>query len=653
MKTRILLLSKFVIATLLAFAIPQMGNAQCTNFKAGFTDKVDSAKCVIYFTNSSSGTDSTTTYSWTFGDGTKSTDKNPQKSYSANGTFTVCMWMVKKTSSGFCRDSICRQITVKCNNSTSCTVKADFTYKADSGNCKKIVFTNTSTSTNNTTIYKWTFGNGTSATDKSPAHTYNDSGTKTVCLLVEKKDSNRTCKDSICKTITVCPGQTNTCKITAYFTYKADSANPSKIYFTNASTPVNNSTYYTWTFGNGTSSTASNPNITYSSPGTYQVCLKVKKVDGNYTCYDSICKTVTITNNTGGCKIDANFTWIKDSANCKKIKFTNTSTQFNSTTIFKWVFGDSTTSTDKNPIHEYTRTGTFTVCLLAIKVDGKDTCADTTCKTVTVNCDTGRTCTQQAYFIYTKDSSDCKKVAFTNLSTSGGTMQSFWKFGDGNTSTAKSPTHTYKDTGKYWVCLKMIWLDGGKTCTDSICKYVNVVCNGNNCTVNADFMYKADSSNCKKIMFKAIASSNGNFKWYFGDNTTATTYDASHTYSQGGNYNVCHVVTKMENGKICKDSVCKRLEVCTTKGIHDIENGTKASIYPNPFNNELTVTLASVYSEPITITIADMLGKTLHTETLPAGTVSTTMATAGLARGLYIVEITLDTITLHRQKLVK
>lgn len=43
-------------------------------------------------------------------------------------------------------------------------------------------------------------------------------------------------------------------------------------------------------------------------------------------------------------------------------------------------------------------------------------------------------------------------VAFTNLSSSGEDWE--WAFGDGSTSTIKSPTHTYKQPGTYRVVLK-------------------------------------------------------------------------------------------------------------------------------------------------------------------------------------------------------
>lgn len=48
-------------------------------------------------------------------------------------------------------------------------------------------------------------------------------------------------------------------------------------------------------------------------------------------------------------------------------------------------------------------------------------------------------------------STNCSSVTFNNASTNGKTYK--WNFGDGNTSTDKNPTHTYKESGDYVITL--------------------------------------------------------------------------------------------------------------------------------------------------------------------------------------------------------
>ena len=60
-------------------------------------------------------------------------------------------------------------------------------------------------------------------------------------------------------------------------------------------------------------------------------------------------------------------------------------------------------------------------------------------------------------------------VGFTNTSTGSATCE--WTFGDGNTSTLCSPSHTYATDGSYTVCLTVTSADG---CVDSICQSVTI-----------------------------------------------------------------------------------------------------------------------------------------------------------------------------------
>jgi PKD repeat protein len=55
-------------------------------------------------------------------------------------------------------------------------------------------------------------------------------------------------------------------------------------------------------------------------------------------------------------------------------------------------------------------------------------------------------------------------VTFTEASTNSPTSW-YWTFGDGSTSTAKSPSHTYSAKGTYTVSLKVTNAGGSNTLT--------------------------------------------------------------------------------------------------------------------------------------------------------------------------------------------
>ena len=91
-------------------------------------------------------------------------------------------------------------------------------------------------------------------------------------------------------------------------------------------------------------------------------------------CTDSAQKTINIVN-----KPVASFNSPSVRTACSApltVQFANTST---GATAYIWDFGDSTTSTDINPVHTYTDTGVFTVRLIAS--NGAGGCGDTIIQT--------------------------------------------------------------------------------------------------------------------------------------------------------------------------------------------------------------------------------------------------------------------------------
>ena len=114
--------------------------------------------------------------------------------------------------------------------------------------------------------------------------------------------------------------------------------------------------------------------------------------------------------------------------------------------------------------HTYTETGTYTVSLTVVGPAG----TDSTTKTdyITVN-----TLPPNAAFTGTPTSGTPDlRVAFANSSVRY--TQSTWNFGDGNTSTEDSPTHTYTAVGSYNVSLDV--LGEGGTHLETKTGYINV-----------------------------------------------------------------------------------------------------------------------------------------------------------------------------------
>lgn len=125
---------------------------------------------------------------------------------------------------------------------------------------------------------------------------------------------------------------------------------------------------------------------------------------------------------------------------------------------YVWDFGDGTTSTQTNPSHAYTASGTYPVNVL---VTSKYGCKNTANTTSSVTVYPG---TQARFTAEATDGTVMSPVYhFTNSSVNATTQ--IWYFGDGTTSTQKNPQHTFPDKGEYLVKLVTTNITG---CTDSI-----------------------------------------------------------------------------------------------------------------------------------------------------------------------------------------
>lgn len=278
----------------------------------------------------------------------------------------------------------------------------------------------------NPTSWLWDFGDGSSDSTQNTSHTYQAVGTYTVCLTATNTCGSKT----VCDSITI-----NCINPTAAYSHQVGGAT---VQFTD--TTAGGPMSWQWNFGDGNTSTSQNPSHTFNPPGTYWVCLIVSNLCG----VDTICDSVT------SCVVPAsNYSFI---VNGNQVTFSDTSSN---ATSWSWDFGDGNTSSQQNPIHNYTFQGTFNVCLTAINPCG----TDTFCQTVVV-CDIASAFTYQV---------TGASAVFTD--GSNGTPTSWnWDFGDGNQSTQPSPFHTYSTSGTYTVCLTVTNACG----TDSSCQTLQV-----------------------------------------------------------------------------------------------------------------------------------------------------------------------------------
>ncbi|MDX1651446.1 MAG: PKD domain-containing protein [Brumimicrobium sp.] len=307
--------------------------------------------------------------------------------------------------------------------------------------------------------YHWTFGDGTSSNDPYPYHTYASAGTYTVCLtILDIATNGQTCSDTVCQTIVV-----NSTSLPCYAGFTSYDTINGQEYFV----PDNyNSNYdYYWSFGDGNSSTDPFPYHTYASPGIYTVCLTV--IDNINNCGDTLCQNITITNSP----CDASFIHY-DTLN-QNFFIPNT---YDQNLSYYWEFGDGSYSYDIYGQHSYASPGTYTACLTIW--DNATGCSDTVCQNITI---TSNNTQCDALFYLFQDSVNISQYYAWNLSV-GNNLDYLWDFGDGTTSNAQFPVHTYTTPGLYQICLSIN--DPNGNCSDIFCDSIEVLNKATGTTIN-------------------------------------------------------------------------------------------------------------------------------------------------------------------------
>jgi gliding motility-associated-like protein len=470
-----------------------------------------------FFDLSTGGSANITGWEWDFGDGGLSTAQNPSHNYTAAGNYTVTL---KVTNSGGCSKVVSRPNYIQV--SPGVTVNFSNTLPLLCKPPETINFTDLSTGPG-VLSYEWLFGDGGNNFTQNPSHTYLTGGSFNVSLIVQ---SSSGCVDTLVK-----PAIFTIKNVASNFISPATICKGVTASFTNTSLPASVSSL--WDFGDATSSTVTNPAKAYITPGTYTIKLK-----NNYgSCTDSIIKSITVLPLP-----TPDFT-APDATDCK-VPFT---VNFNDisvgATAWNWNFGDGGTSTLQNPAHTYTALGNYNVTLV---VTGANGCKDSIIKNQFVKIQ------KPIVGINGFPLEGCVPYTINptpNVTTVDGVVTYLWNFGDGFTSNAQNPTHTYTIQGNYTVKLFITTNDG---CVDSSI-FVRAVIVGNKSLANFSALPLAQCVG-QPVQFTNLTMPSDRWLWNFGDGTgIASIENPTYTYTDTGKFTVTLIA--WNNG--CADTIIK------------------------------------------------------------------------------------------------
>jgi PKD repeat protein len=494
---------------------------------------------VTFLGNSTGSPD---TYYWDFGDGntTSSTVQNPTHVYTTSGMYSVNFSATNASSGAAAWNNLSNYITV-----TTPPPVANFTSNVTTGLFPLSVgFTDTSSDI--PTSWNWSFGDGTVSALQNPSHEFTTGGNYTVNLTATNDGGS----SSAYRHVTVY--NTTTSGFSANIT---SGTKPLTVQFTDTSS---NATMWYWSFGDGNTSTVQSPEFIYNIPGIYNVNHSAS--NDYYTSWTNKSNYITVTTPPPVANFTSNVT---TGLFPLSVGFTDTSS--NTPASWNWSFGDGTVSALQNPSHEFTTGGNYTVNLTATNDGGSNSAY----KYITVYNTTTST------FSGTPTSGTVPlSVTFTDTSSNGTTY--YWSFGDGNTSTIKSPAFIYNKTGTYNVNHSVS--NGQYTSWTNQSGYITI-----NPMVASSSGTPTSGNLPLTVTF--LGNSTGSpdtYYWDFGDgNTTSSTVqNPTHVYTTSGMYSVNFSATNTSSGTAAWNNLSEYITVTTPPPVANFTSNITSGLFP-------------------------------------------------------------------------
>ena len=482
------------------------------NISSKFDSKISGCHpLAIKFNNESKGA---TGYSWNFGDGTSSGEKNPSHTfYNYSNTDRALSKVTLTTINDFnCSAVYDTNITIypvpdaifTLDSSTSCSPF-------------EVVIHNSSPGASH---YLWNFDDNTSLdTNQTDTlhhiyHNYTDLPvSKTIKLYVNNING---CEDSTSQPVFIYPEV-----VAAFDADNYDGCHPLIVQFTNKTNSV--ATIYDWKFDDGVESDLKDPKHIFVNNTQDDYTYHVKLTGySDYGCKNSVTREITVHPMPL-----ADF----DIHDKTQIYPNSTVSFIDKTSLGKWYyhwnFGDDYTSKKQNPSHTYSTWNDYLVTLVV----GNSYCVDTIQRVVTITA-------PQPKAVFAQPESGCPPVTVYFTCDTSYIKDYYWDFGNGVSShyrfpNVSFPRYTYYNSGKYTVKLKVSGDGGIDSVTHDLVVY--------------DLPQAMFSVNPQKVKLsddpiqcQNMSSLNSSsYLWDFGDNTMQSTeFEPTHQYTNEGEFNI-------------------------------------------------------------------------------------------------------------------
>lgn len=376
--------------------------------------------------------------------------------------------------------------------------------------------------------YEWDLGDGTIAQGATVNHGWGDPGLYTVTLRVED-DAVGACNaavDSIRVRINVAPvavaGEDRRVAVgeTVSFdgtqSYDRDGAISS----------------YVWDLGDEARREGSAVEYSYAAPGRYEVRLDVRDdaAVGNSSASDTF---VVVVNSRPIAVAGAD----RRIAIGERIEFDAGESRDSDGEIlgYVWDFGDGGSANGRRVTYAYPLPGTYVVSLRVRDDSGVSSDSSADSLRVVVNAPPVADAGQERRVL---TASEVDFDATGSEDDDGLLARHLWDFGDGRTGEGPTPTHVYREPGKYRVRLTVA--DDSGTVRNAASDEIEVVINAAPVAVAVGPSIAAPD---EVVSFTAAPSFDPDgdivsYEWDFGDGEQSVGTDVLHTYGRPGTYTV-------------------------------------------------------------------------------------------------------------------
>lgn len=278
---------------------------------------------------------------------------------------------------------------------------------------------------------------------------------------------------------------------------------------------------------------------------------------------------------------------------------------------FQWTFGDGTASNEENPSHTFLQDGFYVVTLTVTYADG---CVATASFPLETSFHGFPQC--MGYILYNQTGPTSFDFSADLYDANGTPIQAadyLWDFGDGNISNDPAPSHTYASQGVYTVQLHALTGDSCEIHTCDVlfamddpidtfwygCQAMFAI--GIPWSDSTNWDPNGGGWNSDPLTLSFIDLSLGaatSWFWSFGDGSSSTEQNPTHTYAQGGIYTVSLSIVTLDG---CESSAT--FEICVGDNCWVNEPDCQALFIPLPDSlggNGIQFIDLSFTSSPIT-----------------------------------------------------